>query len=186
MAAYKTRQRASCGYGRDTWRGERVPEGGAATACAVGAQRQGQRHDGPCAACRGWGRVALGSWGPFLSPGGMRCLIALPPRGAPTFRAGQWPTAVRDVVCGTRVVEGLWTALVLALGQKEGLWELRVYGPRSQVFSMSWPQRWRVPGSIRLLLRASLGTRHAERRQGQCTQERAAGSQQTEGAGRTT
>ncbi len=146
MAAYKTRQRASCGYGRDTWRGERVPEGGAATACAVVAQRQGQRHDGPCAACRGWG----------------------------------------DVVCGTRVVEGLWTALVLALGQKEGLWELRVYGPRSQVFSMSWPQRWRVPGSIRLLLRASLGTRHAERRQGQCTQERAAGSQQTEGAGRTT
>jgi hypothetical protein len=164
MAAYNPIQRASCGYWLGTVLGERVHDGSDATACTVMAQRQGQRHDGPCDVFRGVGRVALGSCGPFLSPGRMVCIRAIPPRVEPTFRAGQLPTAVLDGVFGTILVDGLLTSLCLALGQKRYLWELMVSVPWHHVFSMSWHNRWRVPGPIRMVMMASLCTHHALRR----------------------
>jgi hypothetical protein len=139
-------------------------DGSDATACAVRAPRQGHRHDGPFDVFRGVGRVALGSCGLFLSPGGIGCIIALPPLGAPTCRAGQVPTDVRDGVFGKLGVDGLLTSLFLALGQKRCLWELMVSGPWHPWFSMSWHNRWRLPGSIRMVRMASLCTHHAARR----------------------
>ncbi len=161
-------------------------DGGDPTVCAGVEQRQVQRHDGPCDAFRGVGRVALGSFGPFLGPGGMTCLIAIPPLGAPTFRAGQLPTDVLDVVFGQIGVNGLLTAWFLALGHGRGLWELMGSLPRYPLFSMSWHKRWRVPGSLQTWTMDSLCTRHTWSRQSRCTQERESVSQQPSGSGLTT
>jgi hypothetical protein len=141
-----------------------LQEGRDATACPVRAQRPGQRHDGPFAVFRGWGRVALGSRGACLRPGRLVGIRAIPPLVEPTVRAGQWPPDVREGVCGTIGVEGLLTSLCLAWGDQRGLGERRGSGPWQPVCSMSWHHRWRWPGSLRRVMMASLGPHHAARR----------------------
>ena len=138
MAVYNTVNGASGGHGLDTLLGQRRYESGGATTCAIVEQRQVQGHDGPLDVFRGVRRVPLGSCGSFLGPGGMVCIVAIPPLVEPAFRAGQLPTDVLDLVVGTRVVDSLATTLCLALGQKGCLWELMVSVPRHHVFSMSW------------------------------------------------
>ena len=74
-----------------------------------------QGHDGPCDVCWRLGRGVLGSWGPFLAPGQIVCIIAIPPLVAPTFRADQLPTDGLDLVVGKVLVDGLLTTLCCAL-----------------------------------------------------------------------
>ncbi len=179
MATYNTLQSASCGYGLDTLLDERLRDGSDATACPVVEQGEVQRHDGPFDACRGLGWVALGSCGPFLAPGGMLCIIAISPRGEPTFRAGQLPPEVLDVVFGTRGVDGLLTTVFGGLGHDGCLWELMGYVPRSHVFAMAWHNRWPVPGSLWTLMMDSRCTRHTWRRQSRDTQEQESVSHHT-------
>ena len=178
MTAYQTVHGASRGPGRNPVLGERPHDGSGTPTCAVVASRFIQGPNGPCDVCWRLGRVALGSGGPFLGPRGMRCIRAIPPRREPTFRAGQWPTEVLDLVSSTRGVHGLLTAWCLALGQDGCLWELRVDVPREHVFSMSWHQGWRVSGSIGTLRMDSWCTRHTWKRQSRYKQEQESVSQQ--------
>jgi hypothetical protein len=53
-------------------------------------------------------------------------IIAVPPLGEATFRAGQVPTEVLDLVVGKRVVEGLVTTGCGALGHGRSLGKRRV------------------------------------------------------------
>src|SRR6266852_1842325 len=98
MAVYNTVNGSSGGHGLSPWLGERLHDGGGATACAVLEQRQVQGHDGPFDAFWRVGRVALGAFRPFLGPGGMVRIVATPPLGEATFSAGQWPTDVLGLV----------------------------------------------------------------------------------------
>src|SRR2546425_5308775 len=87
---------------------------------------------------RGLGRVALGSCGLFLTPGGIVCIVAIPPLVEPTFRAGQLPTDVLDLVCGKILVDGLFKALFCVLGHRGFLRELMLHGQEYHLFSMLW------------------------------------------------
>ena len=102
------------------------------------AQRQVQGHDGLFGVFWGVRRMALGSCGSFLRPGGIGGIVAIPPFVEPAFRAGQLPTDVLDLVVGKIVVDSLATTLFLALGHDGCLWELRVDLPMDHLFSMSW------------------------------------------------
>ena len=106
------------GHWLDTLLGKRLYESGGATTCAVVEQCQVQGHDGPFDVFRGLSRGALGSFGSFLSPGGIVCIVAIPPLGEPAFRAGQLPTDVLDLVFGKIVVDSLATTLFLVLRHK--------------------------------------------------------------------
>ena len=85
MAVEDTVKGASGGHGRSPLQGERLHDGGGATAGAVVAPRQVQGHDRLVDALWRVGRVALGALSSFLGPGGMRRIVATPPRVAPTF-----------------------------------------------------------------------------------------------------
>jgi len=178
MTAYHTVNGASRGHGRNPVLGERPHDGGGTPTCAVVASRFIQGHDGPCDVFWRLGRVALGSGGPFLGPSGILCIIAIPPRIEPTFRAGPLPTDVLDLVSSKRGVNGLCTALFFALGHDGCLWELRVDLPMDHVFSMSWHHGCRVSGSIWTLMMDSLCTRHTWRRQMREKQEQESVSHQ--------
>ena len=119
--------------------GERVRDGRNATPCAVVAQCQVSGHDGPFDAFRGLGRVALGSFGPFLGPGGIWGILAPPPLVEPTFCAGQVPTEVLDLVCGKGVLDGLVATVVGVLGPRGCLRELMWQVQEDHWFSMLWP-----------------------------------------------
>lgn len=129
MAGDNTVEGASGGHGHNPLLRTHLSKSRGATPCAVVEQHPGERHDGPFDVCRGWGRVALGSCGPFLGPGGMLGLIATPPLVEPTFCAGQLPTDVRDLVVGKVGVDGLATPLCWELGQRVFLRELMLPGP---------------------------------------------------------
>ena len=118
--------------------GKRLYESGGATTCAGVEHCQVQGHDGPLDVFRGVRRVAWGSFGAFLSPGGMGDIVAISPLVEPALRAGQVPAEVLDLVVGTRVVESLATTLCRVWRQKGGLWELRWSVPMEPVFSMVW------------------------------------------------
>jgi len=183
--AYQTGQRASRGHGLQPVLGERPHDGGGTPPCAVVASRCIQGHDGPCDVCGRVGRVARGSGGPFLGPRGMLGLRAIPPRREPTWRAGPWPTAVRDLVASTRGVNGLCTAWFLALGQDGCLGERMVAWPMEQVVSMAWHHGCRGSGAMGTWMRDRLGTRQTWSRQRRETPEQESVSPQPEGAGRT-
>ena len=74
-----------------------------------------QGHDGPCDVFGRLRRGVLGACRPFLAPGGIGGIIAFPPLVEPTFRAGQLPTDVLDLVVGQVSVEGLVTTVYCAL-----------------------------------------------------------------------
>ena len=137
MTAYNTVHGSSGGHGLETVLGERLHDGGDATACAVVASRSMQGHHGPCDVFWRVGRGVLGSFGPFLDPGGISGIIAIPPLVEPTFCAGQLPTDVLDLVFGTGVVERLVTTVFGALGQRRCLSKLSVSVSEPAVFSMS-------------------------------------------------
>ena len=119
--------------------GQRLDDGDDATVCAMVVPRQVPRHDGLFDVLRCVSRVALGSLRRCLGPGGMVCIVALPPLVEPPFRAGQLPPDVLDLVCGKLWVEGLCTALFGVLGQRGFLRELRVHGQACHVFSLLGP-----------------------------------------------
>jgi hypothetical protein len=62
--------------------------------------------------------VVLRSFGAFLDPSGIVAIIAIPPLGEPTFRAGQLLTDVLDLVFGKVFVDGLVTTVFCALGHR--------------------------------------------------------------------
>jgi len=166
--------------------GKRLYDGDDAPICAMLVQRQVQRHDGLFDMVRCVGRVALGSFGPFLGPDGIVCIVAIPPLVEPTFRAGQLPTDVLDLVCGKICVDGLFTALFWVLGHRGCLRELRLHVREHPLFAMLWHTSWYVPGSLQALRRDSGATRNAWRCQHRCTQERETVSHQPYGSGITT
>ena len=186
MTAYNTVHGASGRHRLDPVPGECLHEGGDAPACAVVASRFIQGHDGLCDVFWRVGRVALGSGGPFLGPSGMLCIRAIPPLLEPTFRAGQVPTDVLDLVSSKRGVNGLFPALFFALGHDGCLWELRMDVPMEHVFSLSWHNACRVSGFLWTFMMNSRCTRHIWRHQIRSKQEQELVSNQSDGAGITT
>ena len=138
MAVSNTVNGASGGHWLDTLLGKRLDESGGATTCAVVEQCQVQGHDGPLDVFQGLRRVAFGSFGSFLSPGGIVYIVAISPLVEPAFRAGQVPADVLDLVFGKRVVDSLATTLFMVLRHKGCLWELRLSVPMDHLFSMLW------------------------------------------------
>jgi len=126
MTAYNTVNGASRGHGLNPVLGERPHDGGGTPTCAVVASRFIQGPNGPCDVCWRLGRGVLGSCGPFLDPGKIGCIIAIPPLVEPTFRADQLPTDVLDLVVGKVCVDGLLRPLCCALRHGRCLCTLRL------------------------------------------------------------
>ncbi len=80
------------------------------------AQRQVQGYDSLFDVFWGLRRVALGSCGAFLGPGGIGGIVAIPPLVEPAFRAGQLPTDVLDFVVGKVLCRGPGDDGVLCVG----------------------------------------------------------------------
>jgi hypothetical protein len=137
MAVYNTVHGASGGHWLDTLLEKRLYDSGGATTCAILEQRQVQGHDGPFDVFRSLSRVALGSFGSFLGPGGIVGIVAISPLVEPAFRAGQVPTDVLDLIFGKIFVDGLVTTLYWALGHRCCLYELMLSFSEADVFSMS-------------------------------------------------
>ena len=138
MAAQNTVNGSSGGHGLYALLGERLHDGHGATACAVLASCQVQGHDGPFDACWRLGRVALGSFRLFLSPGGILGIVATPPFVEPTFRTGQLSTDVLDLVFGKVVVDGVVTTVCCVLGHGDFLWKVMRRSQGYHWFSMVW------------------------------------------------
>jgi hypothetical protein len=184
MAAYNTVKSASGGHRLAPLLAQRLDDGGGAT-CAVVASRQVQGYDSLCDVCWGVRRMALGSCGTCLGPGGMGGSGALPPCGEPALRAGQLATAILHCVVSKGWVEGLVTTGCWALGHRRFLSRSLLSCPASSLFSMSGHTCGCVRGSSQALRRASRCRPPTERRQHQCQQERESGSNQSDGAGLT-
>jgi hypothetical protein len=185
MAAYNTVNSASGGHGLDPLLAQRLDDGGGAT-CAVVASRQVQGYDSLFDVFWGLRRMALGSCGTFLCPGGIGGIVAIPPFVEPAFRAGQLPTDILHCVVSKVFVEGLVTTVCCALGHGRFLSRYLLSFPASSLFSMSWHTCGCVRGSSQALMRASRCRQHAERRQHRCQQERESMSNQSDGSGITT
>ena len=105
--------------------GECLKDDGGTPARAVVASRFIQGHDGPCDVFGRVGRGVRGACGPSLPPGGIGGIRARPPLVEPTFRAGEVPTEVLDLVVGKRVVEGQGPTVGSTLGPRRSLCKLR-------------------------------------------------------------
>lgn len=105
--------------------------------------------------CRRLGRVVFRSCGSFLNPGGIVCIIAIPPCIAPTFCTSQLLTALRNVVVSKVCVDGVVTTVFGMLRHAACLSTRRLSCPESDVCSMSWHTRCRVHSGLQALSRAS-------------------------------
>ena len=126
MVADNTIHRASGGHGLEPVLGACPHDGGGAPTRAVVGERCLQGHDGLCDVIWRAGRGVLGACRPLPAPGGSGSIIAFPPLVEPACRAGQLPTDVLDLVVGEIVVESLVTTMCGTLGQRYGLYKLRL------------------------------------------------------------
>jgi hypothetical protein len=166
--------------------GERLHQGGDATACAVVAQRQGQGHDGSFDLCWRLRRMGLGSFRAFFGPGSIGSVVAIPPLIEPALRAGQLSRAILNLVLSKVWVDGLVTTVYGAWGQRPCLCQQRLSLSEHDLFSMSWHTTCHVPGVLQAWRRDSWCTRTTWRRQPWGTPEQESMSNQSHGSGRTT